>query len=211
MIGDKPILALVRGRDLVEVQIHHDGSDSAVHVDAAVFDAKRLVEQPSRLLTCVCCIEQDRTNFDSSECFAQRDHEILLRTPEVLGAKFHNFGDAFKRSLQLKLPVQLDNGRSKSHRFSPTLRTLFLCCTRFEIRKNYLLSYILGAARKKAGPKGASRRCRGCPSAPLPHESCRNKSALSGRNGVSCRFPLRGRRHLSHLFLLPGGGAGGQD
>src|SRR5262249_16088080 len=101
MIGDKSILALVRSRDLVEIQIHHDGSDPAVYIDAAIFDAKRFVQQPRRLLTCIGLIEQNWLNIGSSEFFAQRDHEVLLRTPEVLRAKFHNLGDAFKGSLQL--------------------------------------------------------------------------------------------------------------
>jgi len=42
---------------------------------------------------------RDRVNFGASERFALRDSEVLLRTPEVLGAKFHNLGDAFLATL----------------------------------------------------------------------------------------------------------------
>src|SRR5262245_38212295 len=115
MIGDKPILALVRRRDLVEIQIHHDRSDPAVYVDAAISDAERLIQQAGRFLAGVAGVEKGRVLDLLSERLQQRDHEIFLRAPEVLRAEFHDLGDAFKGALQLELSVEFDNGRSKSH------------------------------------------------------------------------------------------------
>jgi hypothetical protein len=123
-IGDQPIFALVGLGNRVEIEVHHDGSDSAVDVDAAVCDTERLVQQPSRLLVCVRRIEQDWIDLVLTKGFAERDYQVLLRAPEVLRTEFHDLGYAFKRSLQLELAIELDLRRSKSHAFHPTRRTL---------------------------------------------------------------------------------------
>src|SRR5215471_16013493 len=128
----------MRGGHSVKIEVHDDRSDAAIDVDAAVFDTDCFVQQPGRLLTCIGRAEQDRVDLVLTECFAERDHQVLLRAPEVLRTKFHHLGDAFKCSLQLELAVELDLGWSKSHEFNPTLRTLFLCCTWFRLRRNPL-------------------------------------------------------------------------
>jgi hypothetical protein len=57
----------------------------------------------------------------SSELSSKPRKRVLLRTPEVLGAEFHHVGDPFESSLQLELPVQLNDRRPKSH-------VILLCC-----------------------------------------------------------------------------------
>src|SRR5262249_1162473 len=53
------------------------------------------------------------------ERLAQRDHQVLLRAPEVLGAELHHVGDAFHGSLKFELAIKLDLGWSKSHAIHP--------------------------------------------------------------------------------------------
>src|SRR5262249_37536929 len=104
-ISDQTVFALVRGGNSVKIEVHDDRSDAAVDVDAAVFDADCLVQQPSRLLTYIGRVEQDRVDLVLPKCFAERDHQVLLRAPEVLRTKLHDLGDTFKRSLKLELAV----------------------------------------------------------------------------------------------------------
>ena len=83
-IGDQPIFALVGLGNRVEIEVHHDGSDSAVDVDAAVCDTDPFVQQPGGLLTGIGGVEEDRINLVATKGFVERDHQVLLRAPEVL-------------------------------------------------------------------------------------------------------------------------------
>src|SRR5262245_58929701 len=133
-ISDQSVFTPMRGGHRVKIEVLDDGPEPAVDIDAAVSDAERFVEQPGRLLTSVGRVEQNWVDLVSTKCFAEGDHQVLLWAPEILRTKFHDLGDAFNCSLQLELSVELDLGWSKSHGFSPTLRTLFLCCTWFQLR-----------------------------------------------------------------------------
>ena len=84
VIRDQPVFALMLRGYAVEIQIHDNRSDPAIDVHAAIFDAESFLQQPGRLLTCIGRIEQDWIDLGLMEGFAQPDHEILLRAPEVL-------------------------------------------------------------------------------------------------------------------------------
>src|SRR5262249_12677161 len=73
-ISDQSVFTLMRGGHRVKIEVHDDGSDPAVDVDAAVSDADCLVQQPGRLLTCIGRIEQNRVDLVSTKCFAERDY-----------------------------------------------------------------------------------------------------------------------------------------
>src|SRR5262249_2688200 len=115
VIGDQAVLSLVGFRHEIEVQIHDDRADAAVHVDATIFNAERLIEQAGGVLAGIARVQKSRVLNLLSERLQQRGHEIFLWAPEVLRAELHDLGDAFEGPLQFELSIEFDNRWSKSH------------------------------------------------------------------------------------------------
>src|SRR6185437_471835 len=95
----------------IEVEVECEGADASVHVDAAVLDTKRLVQDAGWLLLRIRRPKKLRRRFRASKRGAQGLQKIRLRAPEVLRAQLHHLAYAVKRSLKFELAIELNYRR----------------------------------------------------------------------------------------------------